>query len=229
MIGAEALIRWRHPEKGIVSPDQFIPLAEELGLIVPIGEWVIRMVCRQIRSWEEGGLEPVRVAINLSPRQFMQKDLVDIITREIEQQSVNVDKIQVEITESMIIHDIQRVTDVLNKLKANGISIAIDDFGTGFSSLEYLKRFPIDKLKIDKSFVGNVMNNPDDASIVQAVISLGHNMNKQIIAEGVETKEQLVFLRQRHCDFGQGYYFSKPISQGKMRDIIVIHAEKIKK
>ncbi len=226
LIGAEALIRWRHPQKGMIAPDQFIPLAEELGLIVPIGEWVIRTVCRQIKSWEESGLEPIRVAINLSPRQFMQKDLVDIITREIQKQRVCVDRIQVEITESMIIDDIERVIEILNNLKANGISIAIDDFGTGFSSLEYLKRFPIDKLKIDKSFVGNVLHNQDDASIVQAVIALGHNMNMQIIAEGVESEEQLAFLKQRRCDYGQGYFFSKPVAEHEMREIIATRSAK---
>jgi diguanylate cyclase (GGDEF)-like protein/PAS domain S-box-containing protein len=211
LIGAEALIRWRHPEKGVIAPDLFIGLAEDMGLIVPLGEWIVRTVCAQINRWEQKGCPVIRIAINLSPRQFVHKDLVTSINREILQYGVSPEKIQVEITESMMIKNPEQVIKVLNRLKSAGISIAVDDFGTGFSSLENLKRFPIDKLKIDKSFVDSVMQNPDDASIVQAVIALGHNMNMQIIAEGVETLDQLDFLRARSCDFGQGYYFSRPL------------------
>ncbi len=220
LIGAEALVRWRHPDRGLIAPDQFIPLAEEIGLIVPLGEWIFKTVCKQIKLWEESGLPVIKIAINLSPRQFVQKDLVDIINREIREQGVSAEKIQVEITESMIIQDIERVIQILNNLKSSGISIAIDDFGTGFSSLEYLKRFPIDKLKIDKSFVASVLQNQDDASIVQAVIALGHNMNMQIIAEGVETEEQVRFLQDRSCDYGQGYFFSKPLDDQDMGRLI---------
>ncbi len=220
LTGAEALIRWRHPEKGLVTPDQFIPLAEETGLILPIGEWIVKTVCQQLKCWREMGLPSIKVAINLSPHQFLQKNLVNTITREIESNGVSTQLIQVEITESMIIQNIERVIHVLDELKSAGISIAVDDFGTGYSSLEYLKRFPIDKLKIDKSFVGSVLNNNDDASIVQAVIALGHNMNMQIIAEGVETQEQVDFLQDRKCDFAQGYFFGKPVTAEDMTGLI---------
>ena len=216
LIGAEALIRWRHPEKGLISPDNFIPLAEDIGLIIPIGEWIIKTVCQQLKSWQDLGLPLVKVAINLSAHQFAQKDLVSIITREIEKQGIAANSLQVEITESMMIQDIDRVIHILDGLKNAGISIAVDDFGTGYSSLEYLKRFPIDKLKIDKSFIDNVLQNPDDASIVNAVIALGHNMKMQIIAEGVETKDQAQFLQERQCDFGQGYFYSRPIPATEM-------------
>ena len=220
LIGMEALIRWQHPEKGMLTPDQFIPLAEETGLIVPIGEWLVKTLCQQLESWQHQGLPVIQVAINLSARQFLQKDLVSVITHQIDKHGISTDSLQIEITESMMIHDLNQVINIMNEFKAAGISIAIDDFGTGYSSLEYLKRLPIDKLKIDKSFIGNVLHNSDDASIVQAVIAMGHNMNMQIIAEGVETKEQATFLHEQKCDFAQGYYFSKPVSAASMREKI---------
>lgn len=219
LIGVEALIRWLHPEKGMIPPDRFIPLTEEMGLIVPIGEWIIKTACQQVKTWESIGVDSVNVAINLSPRQFNQEDLVKTITREIERHQIASNKIQVEITESMMISNTDQVIQILNDLKSAGISIAVDDFGTGFSSLEKLKRFPIDKLKIDKSFINSVLNNADDASIVQAVIALGHSMDMQIIAEGVETLEQYQFLQERQCDYGQGYFFSKPLPDYQMHAI----------
>ena len=220
LIGAEALIRWNHPEKGLISPAYFIPLAEENGLIIPIGEWIIKEVCAQLKSWKVQNLPALKVAINLSTQQFTQKDLVSIITREIEKQALSTASIQVEITESMMVQDINQVISILDSLKSAGISIAVDDFGTGYSSLEYLKRFPIDKLKIDKSFIDNVMHDNDDTSIVQAVIALGHKMNMQIIAEGVENDQQAQFLKEHHCDYGQGYLFSKPLDAQKMALLI---------
>ncbi len=223
LIGMEALIRWQHPEKGFLPPDEFIPLAEETGLIVPIGEWLVKTICQQLQSWKRQGLPIIQVAINLSARQFLQKDLVSVITQEIDKHGIATNSLQVEITESMMIHDINQVINIMNEFKSAGISIAIDDFGTGYSSLEYLKRLPIDKLKIDKSFIGNILQNSDDASIVQAVIAMGHNMNMQIIAEGVETKEQANFLQERNCDFAQGYYFSKPVSAHTMAEKIEKH------
>ena len=216
LIGAEALIRWNHPEKGRISPDNFIPIAEELGLIVPMGEWIIKTVCSQLKSWQKQGVPQIKVAINLSARQFAQKNLVSIITRELEKNELATELIQVEITESMMIQDIDRVIKILDDLKSAGISIAVDDFGTGYSSLEYLKRFPIDKLKIDKSFIDSVLHNKDDADIVQAVIALGHNMDMQIIAEGVENEQQARFLQEHDCDYGQGYLYSKPLPAQKM-------------
>ena len=216
LIGAEALIRWNHPTRGMVSPDDFIPMAEDIGLIVPMGEWIIKNVCTQLEDWNNQGIPLTKVAINLSAHQFAQKDLVNIITREIKQHELAAHCIQVEITESMMIQDIERVITILDTLKEAGISIAVDDFGTGYSSLEYLKRLPIDKLKIDKSFIDSVLHNTDDANIVQAVIALGHNMNMQIIAEGVENEQQAKFLQEHQCDFGQGYFYSKPLPAKKM-------------
>ncbi len=209
--GVEALIRWRHPIRGLVSPNNFIPLAEETGLIVPIGEWIIKTVCQQIEIWRQQDLPRISVAINLSARQFEQKNLASVFIQEINRCGISADLLQVEITESMMLQNIDRVIQILDDLKCAGISIAVDDFGTGYSSLENLKRLPIDKLKIDRSFVDSVLKNEDDANIIQAVIALGHNMNMQIIAEGVETEEQLKFLQQCQCDYGQGYLFSKPI------------------
>ena len=216
LIGAEALIRWIHPKNGLLSPQQFIPLAEETGLIVAIGEWVVTTVCKQIESWQEQDYGLIKVAINLSSQQFLQKNLVSFITSEMLKYNVSSDLLQIEITESVIIQDINEGIKILDNLKSHGISIAIDDFGTGYSSLEYLNRLPIDKLKIDKSFIDNVLDSNGDASIVQAVISLGHNMNMKIIAEGIETEDQEAFLQQHLCDYGQGYLYSKPISAEKM-------------
>lgn len=220
LIGAEALIRWNHPVKGLVSPDSFIPLAEGTGLIVPLGKWIIKKVCSQLQLWKSQGFPLIKVAINLSAHQFTDKNLVSTITQEIRKHGLSSESIQVEITESMMIQDINRVIKILADLKSAGVSIAVDDFGTGYSSLEYLKKLPIDKLKIDKSFIDNVMHNTDDASIVQAVIALGHNMNMQIIAEGVETEQQVSFLKEHHCDYGQGYFYSRPLNAGKMKELV---------
>ncbi len=216
LMGMEALIRWQHPKKGLIAPDEFIPLAEETGLIVPIGEWLIKTICQQLKIWKQQGLSVPQLAINISARQFLQKNLVKLMTQEMNKHGIAPHSIQIEITESMMIQDIEQVNSIMNEFKSAGISIAIDDFGTGYSSLEYLKRLPIDKLKIDKSFIGNILNNSDDASIVQAVIAMGHNMNMQIIAEGVETREQAEFLSNRNCDYAQGFYFSKPVSALEM-------------
>ena len=220
LIGLEALIRWKHLKKGLLTPDQFISLAEESGLIVPIGQWVVKTVCRQLKLWKDKGLPLVRVAINMSARQFAQKGLVSTIIREVELNGIAAGLLQIEITESMIIRDIDLVMEVMDNLKSVGISIAIDDFGTGYSSLEYLKKLPIDKLKIDKSFIASVVNNQDDASIVKAVIAMGHNMNMQIIAEGVETEEQVKYLLERQCDYAQGYFFSKPVPAEKIEELV---------
>lgn len=222
LIGLEALIRWNHAKKGLLIPDQFISLAEESGLILQIGHWVVKTVCQQLKVWKDRGLPAIKVAINLSARQFVQKDLIDIITQEIELHEIKANLLQVEITESMIIHDMNLVMKIMQGLKSIGISIAVDDFGTGYTSLESLKKLPIDMLKIDKSFIANVVDSQDDASIVQAVIALGHNMNMKIIAEGVETEEQLKFLLDKQCDYGQGYFFSKPVLAEKIEGLLKI-------
>ncbi len=218
--GVEALIRWKHSKKGMLNPDQFISLAEESGLIVPMGQWIVKAVCRQLKIWKDKEVPLIKIAINISARQFSQKDLVSMIIEEIEFHDIDGNLLQLEITESMIIQDINLVVEVMDELKAVGVSIAIDDFGTGYSSFEYLKKLPIDKLKIDKSFIANVTNNLDDASIVQAVVAMAHNMNMEVIAEGVETEEQVKFLLKNKCDCAQGYLFSKPLSVEKVEEFI---------
>lgn len=211
----------------MLLPDEFLPLAEEVGLIIPIGEWLIHTVCNQLHTWQKANLPDIYAAINLSPRQVMQKDLVDTIARALKNRQISNHCFQIEITEQTMIKDVERIAKVLQELKSLGISVAIDDFGMGYSSLNFLKRFPIDMLKIDKSFIADVFTNPDDASIVQSVISLGHNMHMKIIAEGIETQSHLHFLKERHCDLGQGFYFSPPMGAKEMTTILQhgLHAE----
>lgn len=211
IIGVEALIRWAHPTKGLVSPADFIPLAEETGLIVPIGEWVLESACAQNKAWQELGLPPIRVTVNLSACQFSQKNLVDTVARVLEQSGLDPQLLELEITESALIGDMQEAATTLSRLKEMGVRIAIDDFGTGYSSLNYLKRFPPNTLKIDRSFVKDVTSNPEDAAIVAVIIDVARTLNLNVIAEGVETTQQLTFLRDRHCVEMQGFLFSKPI------------------
>jgi diguanylate cyclase (GGDEF)-like protein/PAS domain S-box-containing protein len=220
IVGVEALLRWHHHEKGVLLPDEFLPLAEEVGLIIPIGQWLIHTVCNQLHTWQRANLPDIYAAINLSPRQVMQKDLVDSIARALKNRQIGSHCFQIEITEQTMIKDVDRIADVLQEFKSLGISVAIDDFGMGYSSLNFLKRFPIDMLKIDKSFIADVFTNPDDASIVQSVISLGHNMHMKIIAEGIETQAHLHFLKERNCDLGQGFYFSPPLEADEMTKVL---------
>ena len=209
--GAEALIRWRHPKLGMVSPAKFIPLAEQTGLIVPIGEWVLRTACAQNRAWQEAGLAPITIAVNISARQFREKGLVNSVAEVLKETGLEPQFLELEVTEGVIMHDAQEVVAVLQKLKSMGVMLSIDDFGTGYSSLSYLKRFPVDRLKIDQSFIKDVTTDPENAAIAQAVITLGHSLNLKVTAEGVETREQLQFLREHQCDEKQGYLFSKPL------------------
>jgi EAL domain-containing protein (putative c-di-GMP-specific phosphodiesterase class I) len=211
IVGVEALIRWRNPELGMVSPADFIPLAEETGLIIPIGEWVLRTACAQIRAWRDAGLTPVPVAVNLSAKQFHQQNICEIVARTLREHDVEARWLELEITESAAMQNAEATSAALHRLKAIGVRIAIDDFGTGYSSLSYLKRFPIDSLKIDRSFVTELPGNQDDASIAQAVITMGHALRLKIIAEGVENEAQLDFLAANACDEMQGYYFFRPI------------------
>jgi diguanylate cyclase (GGDEF)-like protein/PAS domain S-box-containing protein len=210
IVGVEALIRWHHPERGLVSPAEFIPVAEETGLIIPIGEWVLRTACAQIRAWLDAGITPVPIAINLSATQFHQQNICELVTAALRDYRVAADMLEIEITESAAMQNAQATSATLHRLKAIGVSIAIDDFGTGYSSLSYLKRFPIDSLKIDRSFVTELPGNQDDASIAQAVITMGHALRLKIVAEGVETEAQLDFLAANFCDEMQGYYFARP-------------------
>jgi diguanylate cyclase (GGDEF)-like protein/PAS domain S-box-containing protein len=209
--GMEALVRWRHPEAGLLSPAHFIGIAEETGLVVPIGEWVLSTACAQQRAWVEQGLPPTRMAVNLSPRQFLHRHLIDDIVKVIEETKVDTRFLELEITESTVMHNLQRAAALLAQLKEMGIRVAIDDFGTGYSSLAYLKRFPIDSLKIDRSFVADVPGDPGNTAITQAIIAMAHSLGLKVIAEGVETKEQLDFLCAHGCEEMQGYYFSTAV------------------
>ena len=204
VVGMEALIRWHHPDMGMVYPDRFIPVAEETGLIVPIGAWVLRTACKQIRALHEAGFPTMRVAVNLSARQFGRSDLVDSIAAALAAAGIAARFLEIELTESLIMKDVDQAVAILNDLKRLGVTLSIDDFGTGYSSLAYLKRFPIDILKIDRSFVSDITSDPDDAAIVASIISLAHNLRLQVIAEGVETREQLGYLRKEGCVQMQG-------------------------
>ena len=208
---AEALIRWRHPTRGLVPPNVFIPLAEETGLIVPIGEWVLRRACRQLRVWIDAGMRPVRVAVNLSAKQFRQAELTRVVESALCESRLEPGYLELELTESAVMHDAEQSARTLQKLSTMGVHISIDDFGTGYSSLSYLRRFPLDKLKIDRSFIRDLMLNPDDVSIVRAIISLAHSLRLRVVAEGVETAEQLEFLKNLGCDQYQGFYYSPAV------------------
>ncbi|MGH8807891.1 MAG: putative bifunctional diguanylate cyclase/phosphodiesterase, partial [Noviherbaspirillum sp.] len=211
ILGMEALLRWQHPARGMVPPARFIPMAEELGLIVPIGVWVLRTACRQSMEWQRAGYRPMRVAVNLSARQFYQHDLVASIKAILEETGLAPHLLELELTESMMMNDVEHAASILHDLKAVGVQLSIDDFGTGYSSLAYLKRFPIDLLKIDQSFVRDITVDPDDAAIVLSIISLAHSLRLRVIAEGVENADQLAYLQRHGCDYMQGYYFSRPL------------------
>jgi diguanylate cyclase (GGDEF)-like protein/PAS domain S-box-containing protein len=211
LFGVEALIRWRHPEQGMISPLKFIALAEESGLIVPIGEWVLQTACRQSMAWRAAGLPPVTMSVNVSARQFEEKRLVERVAHALHDSGLDPASLELEVTESSIMRDLEQSVNKMGELKANGVSLSIDDFGTGYSSLSALKSFPISTLKIDKSFVRELGTNTDDEAIAMAVISLGHKLNLRVLAEGVETEQQRQFLRANDCDEMQGYLYSKPV------------------
>jgi len=208
---AEALIRWRHPKRGLVAPNVFIPVAEETGLIMPIGEWVIREACKQVRRWLDSGMPPLRVSVNLSAKQFRNADLAAIVRSALDDAQLQPGYLELELTESAVMHDPEKSALALQQLSTMGVHISIDDFGTGYSSLSYLRRFPLDKLKIDRSFVRDLMQNPDDVSIVRAIISLAHSLRLRVVAEGVETADQLNFLTELGCDQYQGFYCSPAV------------------
>lgn len=208
----EALLRWRHPELGYVSPVRFIPIAEETGLIVVLGEWVLRTACLQLNAWQDKGVRLDRMVVNLSTRQFRQDDMVQRFTEILAETGVSAERVGLEITESAIMDNPKHAISILGELKAMGFQLSLDDFGTGYSSLSYLKQFPIDKLKIDRSFVKDVSTDPDDEALVGAIIAMAHSLNISVVAEGVEMLEQLAFIKQKQCEEYQGYYFSKPLS-----------------
>jgi diguanylate cyclase (GGDEF)-like protein/PAS domain S-box-containing protein len=211
IIGAEALLRWQHPELGMVSPAEFIPLAEETGLIVPIGAWVLDTACQQIRTWLDAGLPAPPIAVNLSARQFRQENIAQLVQNTLLKHRIHPSLLILEITESTAMFNVEKAIAILNELKQIGVKLALDDFGTGYSSLSYLKRLPLDQLKIDRSFVRDITTDPDDATICLAVVGLGHNLKLSVVAEGVETEGQKQFLRDHHCDEMQGFLFSRPI------------------
>jgi len=219
--GMEVLLRWQHPSLGLVSPVKFIPLAEESGLIISIGEWILRSACRQLIEWQQQGYEVPRLAINLSAKQFRQKALAETIAFILNETGVNPQSIGLEITESMLVHNIDEVVETLLKLSNMGLEISIDDFGTGYSSLSYLKRFPINKLKIDKSFIDDIATHADDAAIVKAIIAMAHGLQMKVVTEGVETQAQLDFLRLHGCEQYQGYLFCKPLPAAEIAGRLV--------
>ena len=221
VVGAEALIRWHHPKLGTLRPDEFIPLAEDTGLIIPIGEWVIRTACEQNRAWQKKGLPPLRISVNLSARQCKQEDLVETVARLLKNTGLSAHYLELELTEGIVMNNAAQFITKLRKLKKLGVKLSIDDFGTGYSSLNYLKRFPLDRLKIDQSFVRNLTSNADDSAIVLSVIGLGHSLNLKVVAEGVETKEQLAFLTANRCDEMQGFYFNEPLSAEEFAALLV--------
>jgi diguanylate cyclase (GGDEF)-like protein len=220
LVGAEALIRWRHPEKGLLLPTTFIPVAEETGLIVPIGEWVLRTACQHIRSWHEQRFRPIRISVNLSGRQFREDGLIDSVTAILQETEINPDLLELEITESVLMDDAESTVARLAKLKTMGIHLAIDDFGTGYSSMTYLKRFPVGRLKIDRSFIRDIPEDADDVAITMATIQMAHSLKLEVVAEGIETPAQVQFLCERQCDIGQGYLFSEALSRLEMTDLL---------
>jgi len=214
IIGAEALVRWMHPEWGLVRPARFISLAEETGLIVPLGEWVLREACRQARAWLDGGLKPGVVSVNLSARQFRQQDLVRMVSRILEETRLEPAYLEMELTESMVMHNVDSAIATLQGLKSLGVRLSVDDFGTGYSSLSYLKDLPIDALKIDRSFVRDIGGGAEagEGVLAQAIISLGHNLHLKVVAEGVETDAQVRFLKRHGCDEVQGFLYGEPVA-----------------
>jgi diguanylate cyclase (GGDEF)-like protein/PAS domain S-box-containing protein len=220
IIGVEALLRWHHPDLGVVMPAQFIPVLEETGMIVQVGEWVLRTACNQSAAWQQAGLGPLRVAVNLSPRQFSQSGLLETVRSALDASGADPAWLELEITESSLMGNAEVGVAMLHELKEIGISLSVDDFGTGYSSLSYLKRFPIDTLKIDQSFVRDVTSDADDAAIAGTIIAMGHSLNLHVLAEGVETDEQLLFLRAHGCDQVQGYLFSQPLPAARVEQLL---------
>ena len=218
VVGVEALVRWHHPERGLVPPDLFIPLAEQNGSIIEIGEWVLDQSCRQLRIWHDSGMTELRMAVNLSTVQLHHSELSRVVTNLIQRYKLPPRCLEMEVTETGLMEDISAAAGHLNSLKKAGVQIAIDDFGTGYSSLSYLRGLPLDKIKIDRSFVQDVLIDEDDATIVRAIIQLGHSLNMQVIAEGVESAEQEAYIIAQGCNEGQGYYYSRPLSATAFTD-----------
>ncbi|WP_189941693.1 putative bifunctional diguanylate cyclase/phosphodiesterase [Sulfuriferula thiophila] len=226
ILGVEALLRWRRDGQASISPAEFIPLAEESGLIIPIGEWVLRTACAQVKRWHDAGFSDMIMAVNISARQFQHPEFTELVAATIKETGINPHYLELEITESVAMHDAEKTIATLNNLRALNLQLSIDDFGTGYSSLSYLKRFPINKLKVDQSFVRNMTTDANDASITKSVILLGQSLNLSVIAEGVETAEQLSMLKQQGCDEIQGYYFSRPVPENELELLLRSNPER---
>jgi EAL domain-containing protein (putative c-di-GMP-specific phosphodiesterase class I) len=210
--GVEALLHWQHPDLGMVPPDQFIPLAEETGLILPIGKWVLTTACAQNMAWQKSGLPALRMAVKLSARQFADENLLKNIACALEESGMNPELLELELTESTVMRDTRRAGELLIAMKQMGVRLAIDDFGVGYSSLNHLKRFPIDTLKVDRSLIRDLPQDSEDLAITKAIIAMGKSLNLTVVAEGVETLGQETFLREHDCDETQGCYFSRPVA-----------------
>jgi EAL domain-containing protein (putative c-di-GMP-specific phosphodiesterase class I) len=221
--GVEALLRWRHPDLGLVSPAQFIPLAEETGLIVPIGKWVLNTACAQSMAWRRAGLPAVCMAVNLSPRQFADENLLNDLAAALAETGLEPGLLELEITESMVMGNVDRAAKQLAAIKHMGVRLAIDDFGTGYSSLAQIKRFPIDTIKVDRSFIREIPQDAEDKAITKAIIAMGKTLSLTVVAEGVETEAQERFLREHACNEMQGYYFSKPAAPEKFAELLRTH------
>lgn len=211
VVAAEALIRWQHPKRGMVPPGEFIPVCDANSMIIPIGEWVLYEACRQTKAWHDAGFPLQRICVNVSTRQFDDKNFVPLVEMVLKQTGLEPNCLELEITEGLVIADTERVIEKLKRLRDNGVSLSIDDFGTGYSSLAYLTRFPVHRIKIDRSFIANLSTNPGDAAITDSIIQLGHSLKLRVVAEGVETEEHLNHLRNRGCDEVQGFFYSKPV------------------
>ncbi len=220
IVGAEALLRWNLPGQGLLMPDRFIPIAEETGLILPIGRWVLEQACHQNLAWQRQGLPPLSISVNVSAAQFQQEDFVRIVSATLVETKLAAQQLELELTESLVMHGAAQLLDTLRELKALGIALSIDDFGTGYSSLSYLKRFAVDRLKIDRSFVMDLRDGTDDAAIVRTIIALGHNLGLRVVAEGVETEAQAAFLRDNGCDEAQGYWYSHPVDAARFEQLL---------
>jgi EAL domain-containing protein (putative c-di-GMP-specific phosphodiesterase class I) len=220
LFALEALVRWKHPKLGMVPPIKFIPMAEETGLIMPIGDWVLREACRQNKAWQDAGLPPVTVSVNVSARQFRERNLVARVAGVLKGSGLDAKHLELEVTESLIMQDVDLAVSTMEELRRLGVQLSIDDFGTGYSSLSALKSFPVSRLKIDKSFIDGLLADENDRAVANAIISLGRTLNLRVIAEGVETEAQADFLRSVNCDEMQGYLFSKPRPASEIEDLL---------
>jgi diguanylate cyclase (GGDEF)-like protein len=218
--GVEALIRWQHPHRGLLLPAQFVSIAEDCGLILQIGRWVLREACRQARAWQDAGLPLMCIAVNVSPVEFRDSDFVEVIRTTLSETGLEARYLELELTEGVLMKDAESTVSILDELKSMGVRLAVDDFGTGYSSLSYLRQFPIDVLKIDQSFVQQITSNSDDSTIVTAIISMGKSLRHIVIAEGIETREQKAYLQTKFCEEGQGYLFSRPLDAAQFAQLV---------